>query len=264
VSKQLRFSRWKRLPGLSRVTEHKIPTHLAELQRLTLYLPGELLDLAEELGMQAGHKTPQRYCEDLLTQALQGQGLQEETKVQDMVKSALADAADYLYQESLDTGRDILIGLTDPVQPNGPFTLRLNGPAVTQEVGAQPTGDAPPKANESADTLALAKMEVIRHAGLATSNDTGTFLATLRLGEVPSESAADSLLSALEILDHGMASDEVVPRDLAGALYRLAYEPQVLLTEAWPVLAQDEFTLRLVRRVQAGVEQILGASGGRR
>ncbi len=265
MSRQLRFSRWKRLPGLHRVTERKIPTHLTELQRFTLYLPGELLDLAEELATQSGARTPQHFCEELLTRALLGEEVEQESKVEGIVNSAMADAADYLFQESLDTERDLIIEPSGGMPAGSQFFLRLNEPAFLQ-LPALPGPEAEPVSgpdrNFGSSTLASdARTEVLRQAGLQEPVDPSAFLVALRQGESPGESGFLSLIQALEALERSLTQDQPLDRELAYALHRLAYEPQVLLSEAWPALAQDQATLQGVRMIQTLVERIFKGPG---
>ncbi len=54
MAKRPRFSRWRRLPPVFRSGEHRpIPTG-NDLDRIIIYLPSRLLDLAEVLAAKAG------------------------------------------------------------------------------------------------------------------------------------------------------------------------------------------------------------------
>ena len=72
-----RYSRWLRLPPVFRSGEHKIPGPGEEAQRITLYLPGAVLDQAEALAGKAGVATLQEYCERLLGEAIEVERLKD-------------------------------------------------------------------------------------------------------------------------------------------------------------------------------------------
>jgi hypothetical protein len=105
MSKQLRFSRWRRLPGLHRVSEKKLPTYLTEAQRLTLFVPGAVLDQAEKLAAYAGTCNLQAYCEQLFSRAV----AEEADRVMSRGAAAAADAmktVDVMTQEDEPTLRE--------------------------------------------------------------------------------------------------------------------------------------------------------------
>ncbi len=77
MAKQIRFSRWRRLPGVHRITEQKLPDHRTELQRLTLYLPGSVLDDAEQLAIRSGAGSVQQYCENLLRRSIEAEAVRD-------------------------------------------------------------------------------------------------------------------------------------------------------------------------------------------
>ena len=97
---------------------------------------------------------------------------------------------------------------------------------------------------------------VLRHAGLA-ENDPAGFLQSLRRGEPVTASAAQDLLQALIDLEAENRDTHSIDRRLAYALHRLAFEGQVLLTDAWHGAAADATTVDLLRIVQEGVDRIL-------
>lgn len=97
---------------------------------------------------------------------------------------------------------------------------------------------------------------VLRHAGFSEEAGTG-LLPSLRRGEPVAPSQAEELLRALVALEQGLRGQERIGRTLAYALYRLAFEGQVLLTDAWPALASDQATLDVLRMVQESVERVL-------
>jgi hypothetical protein len=270
MSDKLRFSRWRRLPGLHRVTEHKIPTHLTEPQRLTLYLTGEIMDLAEELARQAKARSPQHFCEDLLTQALLTEQDKEEKRVEGIVVSAFDALEGYVREEALDTERDLIIEPsevedTQPAPPVAPrVAIRLAIPQATilskteEELSDRETvikNPAHPQPSFSADRAAET---VMRHAGLRELLNSSAFLPRLRLGECVESPEVSDLFEALDVLEQSLQKDPRLDKSLAQALHRLAYEPQVLISEAWPILAEDLETMKTVRIVQAQVERIFG------
>ena len=70
MAKRPRFSRWRRLPGVFRTGERRPPDSGTELDRIILYIPARILDLAESLAEEAGVPTVQDYCALLLMRAL--------------------------------------------------------------------------------------------------------------------------------------------------------------------------------------------------
>ena len=84
----------------------------------------------------------------------------------------------------------------------------------------------------------------------------GGFLATIRRGESVPEAAAGELLQALNALEVEYREARSIDRRVAYALHRLAFEGQVLHTDAWPG-ALDESTVNLLRIVQEAVDRVL-------
>lgn len=78
MAKRPRYSRWRRLPGLYRLGEDKGPDPNLEPQRLTLYLPGTILDGAEAQAKKAGIETIQEYCTDLLRCVIEAERVREQ------------------------------------------------------------------------------------------------------------------------------------------------------------------------------------------
>jgi hypothetical protein len=72
-----------------------------------------------------------------------------------------------------------------------------------------------------------------------------------------SPDSARELLQALLDLERALQSDSHIDRRLAFALHRLAFEGQLLLTEAWPALAADPATVDTLRLVQEAVDRVL-------
>jgi hypothetical protein len=102
VAKRPRFSRWRRLPGVFRTGDHRPNDSGTELDRVILYLPARILDLAEALAEKAGVPTVQDYCALLLMEALEKERVQR--KVADIEArrgpleglKQIADDPDYL------------------------------------------------------------------------------------------------------------------------------------------------------------------------
>jgi len=96
---------------------------------------------------------------------------------------------------------------------------------------------------------------VLRHAG-QDGDDPVSFLACLRRGDpVPPPEVAE-LAQALHDLENATQSTPTMDRRLAFALHRLAFESQILHTDAWPG-AFDAWTVDVLRAVQEAVERIL-------
>src|SRR5215470_12253025 len=77
VAKRPRHSRWRRLPGVYRFGDQKWPDPNQELQRLTLYITGEVLDRAEAQALRLGYPSAQDYCTDLVVQSVEDQRVRE-------------------------------------------------------------------------------------------------------------------------------------------------------------------------------------------
>jgi hypothetical protein len=105
------------------------------------------------------------------------------------------------------------------------------------------------------DPLSPAAWTVIRHAGQA-DDDPYAFLPCLRRGEpVPAGEVAE-LAQALHQLEIEHQAAGAMDRRLTFALHRLAFESQILHTDAWPG-AFDSWTVDMLRAVQEAVERIL-------
>jgi hypothetical protein len=68
--------------------------------------------------------------------------------------------------------------------------------------------------------------------------------------------SVSALAQALQALEEGLRDANRIDRRLAYALHRLAFESQVLHTDAWPGL-YDEWTVETLRAVQEYVDRIL-------
>jgi hypothetical protein len=86
--------------------------------------------------------------------------------------------------------------------------------------------------------------------------DPQAFLPSLRRGQAVSRDRADELIAALERIEADHRGASMLDRRLSYALHRLSLESQVLITEAFPGVLDDQ-TVALVRAVQEMVERIL-------
>ncbi len=77
MAKRPRFSRWRRLPPVFRTGEHRPIGSGNEQDRIILYLPSRILDLAEKLAEKAGIPTVQDYCSRLLARVLEAEQIQQ-------------------------------------------------------------------------------------------------------------------------------------------------------------------------------------------
>lgn len=77
MAKRPRFSRWRRLPPVFRTGEHRPIGSGNEQDRIILYLPSRILDLAEVLAEKAGVPAVQDYCSQLLARAIEAEQVQQ-------------------------------------------------------------------------------------------------------------------------------------------------------------------------------------------
>ena len=96
---------------------------------------------------------------------------------------------------------------------------------------------------------------MLKHAGQGV-DDPHSFLATLRRGEPVLLAEVAELAKALHSLETECRSATQLDRRVVFALYRLAFESQVLHTDAWPG-GFDDWTVDTIRAVQEAVERIL-------
>lgn len=240
MAKRLKHSRWRRLPGAFRVAERKFPDEGDDLQRLSLYIPGRLLDQAEALAIRAGASSVQAYCETLLGGAIESEHTREQlAEVESRRKAmegwdAIANDADYLaeWSRSAERERD---------RPTPEADASVDGPS--------PTADEEPTMGEAEETI-------LRHAGMGFDDPSG-LLPTLRRGEGIGPEPARELLRALVRLEAKYRDAPRLDRRLAYALHRLAFEGQVLLTDAWPHATADQATVDVLRLVQEAVDRVL-------
>ncbi len=96
-----------------------------------------------------------------------------------------------------------------------------------------------------------------RHVGWV-ADDWG-FLPCLRRGEAVPPIRVSELTRALGELEEELRGAELLDRRTAHALHRLALESQVLLTDAWPGVFDDN-AVAAIRTIQEAVERILSGA----
>lgn len=293
MAKRPRHSRWRRLPGVYRFHEEKGLNPNLEPQRLTLYLTGTQLDAAEALASQEGGVTLQEYCTALLQDAIEAERIKAHVADIEAHRGLfeglhqIADDPEYLAEWSAQVAAqardrpeparavpaddpspvpDIVIDRdAAPLPEHLPFTLP--DPGLEPEIEAEPSPDATPaspspgrpvmavESTVPGGSLSTSAQVVLRHAGQA-GDDGPSFLANLRRGEsVPLAEVAE-LARALHVLEEESRDASVMDRRVVYALHRLAFESQVLHTDAWPG-AFDDWTVDTLRAVQEAVDRVL-------
>ena len=237
---------WRR-PGTSFRLGQRGPSPVSlDEQRLTLYLPAHLLDWAEDQAARAGESTVQVYCARLLGDAIEAE----------QSKGTVADAeARQGALEGFHAITDDPEYLADWVAAAGPRDGRRE-----IQINEAPDGPAPvsPSASAAMPTPAppsAAASTVLRHAAM-TGDDPNAFLATLRRGEPVTEAAAGELLQALNALEVEYRTATAIDRRVAYALHRLAFEGQILHTDAYQGTLPAE-TVNTLRIVQEAVDRVL-------
>lgn len=127
-----------------------------------------------------------------------------------------------------------------------------SGPAVARS-GGRPWAPAP----APTPTVALSPYReiVLRHAAPGV-DDPVALLPALRRGEAIHPEFVQGLLDALRVLEERLANADSIDRKLAFALHRLAFEGQILATDAWNH-APDPTTIDVLRWVQEAVDRVL-------
>jgi hypothetical protein len=296
VAKRPRFSRWRRLPPVFRSGEHRPVGTGNELDRIILYLPTRLLDLAETLAEKAGIPAIQDYCARLLARAIESEQVQQ--KVADLEAKrgpltglkAIADDPDYLVEWQARSEAK-----PEPPSAGGTATSRTAGgtprPGSIETVTVdlvladgddsvrepstegeswdrdEPAPAVEPSSSPAEPVRSLEHRPSVRLPGDRTAlevlwrhvemgEDERAFLPCLRRGVPVPEARAAELIRALNQLELEHRGAEVLQRRLAHALHRLALESQVLLTDAWPGVFDDPM-IATIRTVQEAVERIL-------
>ena len=263
MAKRPKFSRWRRNPGTYRFGEQAPPDPDEELQRVTLYIPGSYFDQAESQALRYGFPSSQEYCTDLVMKAIQAEKIKErvaevETKLGPFEGlHEIADDPEYL-ADLRDAANPRVHGIereqTFPDPNDHGIVWAEEAPRPTIEV-ALGSVQGLASADQPITSLSASARIVLRHAAQA-EYDPSAFLPTLRRGEPFPPSELAELAQALHALEKEYRSTRVMDRRLAFSLHRLAYESQILHTDAFPS-AFDIWTVEMIRAVQEAVERIL-------
>lgn len=267
MAKRPRFSRWRRLPGVYRFHERKAADPASEEQRISLFVPQGVLDEAAELAAREG-VTVQEFCQALLIRGVETERARARVAEEEARRGpfegfrAITDDPAYLaeWQAAAEPVATRFVAETAEGRDNegdtGPPPITWLGLAeVAAEVPTQ--NMAVPQPMTTVTTEHPAAEVVLRHAGLSIDEDPTGLLPCLRRGEGIGPASARSLLLALEELETALTGASVLERRLAYALHRLAFEGQVLLTDAWPSRGADAATVDVLRLVQEGVDRVL-------
>ncbi len=206
---------------------------------MTLYVPAPLLDWAEQHASRTGMATVQAYCTGLLIEAIEADRSREQVAEAESRRGqlegfrAITDDPEYLAEWSASAS------------PRERSEIHFLDPGSL---------DDPEDPDPMLGPPSPAALAVIRHA-TAAGEDPG-FLATLRRGEPIPQEAADELLQALNALEIEYREAPAILRKVAYALHRLAFEGQVLHTDAWPGAYPAE-TVNLLRVVQEAADRVL-------
>ena len=253
MAKRPRFSRWRRIPGLYRTGEVKAPDPNEEPHRVSLYLPWNVVDQAEAQAARLGHPNVQDYCTALVLNAVDAERVRAQVAGVEARRGPLvglqqiADDPEYLAELSRNSHapRDVPFLAPDVSLP-GAGLFHDHEPLAIAGVAPTPIPAA----------LDAAAQVVLRHAGQLGADDPSAFLPCLRRGEpVPATEVAE-LAQALTQIEREYQGASMMDRRLTFALHRLAYESQILHTDAYPG-AFDVWTIDMLRAVQEVVERIL-------
>ncbi len=232
---------WKRPNGSFRLGQGKPTIGNLDEHRLTLYLPPFVLDQAEDQAARLGYSTVQKYCATLLRDAI------EDVRRREQVAEAEAKRGALVGFHAITEDPEYLAEWSASATPRERAEIHVIGPDDSDSE-RQVNAMTPPGPSQAAQV-------VLRHASVG-SDDPGGFLSTIRRGESVPEIAASELLQALNALEIEYRDARSIDRRVAYALHRLAFEGQVLHTDAWPG-ALDELTVNLLRIVQEAVDRVL-------
>jgi hypothetical protein len=244
LAKRPMYSRWKRLPGLYRTGDEHLPDPHAEPLRLTLYLPGTLIDWAEEQARRAGAGSVQEYCTSLLRRAIEAAHDRRKVEESEARRATLEGLA------AISADPEYLAELSAEMQP----TATTAEPFAPIRLIEDPANSA--EMRPMRFILSPAALAIRRHAGLDEVEDPMAFLPSLRRGEAVPLSSVTELETAMAELEVQLRDSPSIDRRIAHALHRLAFEGQILHTDAWPGVF-DEWTLASIRAVQEAAERIL-------
>ncbi len=231
---------WRRPGNSFRLGQSKpLSTSNLDEDRLTLYLPSYILDMAEDQANRLGASSVQEYCTRLLRIAIEDTRRRQEADEAEAKRRslegyhAIADDPEYLAEWSVS------------------IVPRNQNHEIHVIEGSEPSQQA----DDMPAELSPAARTVLRHAAVDWDDPSG-FLSTVRRGESVGDVVATELLQALNALELEYRDAKSLDRRLAYALHRLAFEGQVLHTEAWPG-ALDQNTVNLLRSVQEAVDRVL-------
>lgn len=280
MPKRSQYSRWRRLPGVYRVGERNRSEPGQELQRLTLYLTGTLLDAAEAQANRSGVGSVDEYCARLLQRGIEAEAIREHVEEVEARRGPfeglqeIANDPEYLAEwksnaQSSNHEPVMIFPAASEPEPEPetgpePHTSRpaepefeSTTPDPSREIDIE--FESPGQGSEAPSTIRPALGDsaevVLRHAG-QPGGDSATFLAFLRRGEAVEVPAMAELARALETMEAEQAGATEIDRRIAYALHRLAFEGQILHNEAWPG-AFDAWTVDALRAVQEAVDRIL-------
>jgi hypothetical protein len=206
-------------------------------QRISLYLPPYILDQAEDQANRLG-VTIQEYCTRLLRNAIEDTRRRQEIAEAESRRKALEG-----YHE-ITQDPEYLVEWSVSASPRDrPEIHVIDGPYRDHQADAMP------------EEPSTAARTVLRHAAVEWDDAAG-FLATIRRGESVGPDVANELLQALNALEIEYRNKTTLNRRVAYALHRLAFEGQVLHTDAWPGTLDQE-TVDLLRSIQEAVDRVL-------
>jgi hypothetical protein len=258
-----------------------LPDPNEEEQRISLYVPGFVLDLAEEQASRLGKGTLHEYCAELLIKAVEAERVREQVADVEAKRGPLEGlqeiAADPEYlaelsaasvpRDSFEPEQQLRDDRTEPIWFLEAHTEDSDAQETSRNVGSDGrTGDVepiPPARQEEGQNcqargpsaLSPAAEVVLRHAG-QSGGDPHAFLPSLRRGAPPAVAEVSELTRALLEIETECRSCSAIDRRLTFALHRLAFESQILHTDAWPG-GFDVWTVDVLHGVQESVERIL-------
>ncbi len=257
VPKRPRRFRMKRLMGAYRLGDVKPRREALARERLTLELAGESMKEALRLAEAAGEagEDVRILCARLLERALESESIRVQLAEVEEKRggpleglNAVAEDPGYLAEWSARSSA------RDRTPPEVDYHVeRAHASLSIAMVGR----------NED-DLARDARLEALRaHAGLVEIDDRAPpargFVPTLRRGEDVAPADADALLAALDDVEVAVRARSVIDRRIAFALHRLAFESQVLHTDAFPGRF-GAATIALLVDVQERVDRILSGT----
>jgi hypothetical protein len=297
VAKRPKFSRWRRLPGVFRTGDRRPPEGGTELDRIILYVPARILDLAEVLAEKEGVPTVQDYCALLLMQSIENERIKQ--KVADFEArrgpleglKQIANDPDYLaeWQERSDSKEaPASAGASDGAADPG---VPLPGAALTVDVALSEREARPPESaaemmflDEVAQESAAAGQKAASHAAASLNQIDSSMPTVVKMTE---QSSLDVVARHVRPSDdpHGflpcLRRGEAVPANKAAELIfalnqleaelkdaaaidrRTAHALHRLALESQVLLTDawpgrfDERMIMGIRTVQESVERIL-------